>query len=65
MAPLLQSEKFNSAAYIRKWVPELDALDDATIHDPRDRPSVYLAPIVDHREARARALEALRLFRSP
>jgi deoxyribodipyrimidine photo-lyase len=64
MAPLLQSEKFNSAAYIRRWVPELDALDDATIHDPSERPNSYPDPVVDHREARARALEALPTFRS-
>lgn len=64
MAPLIQSEKFNSAAYIRRWLPELDALDDATIHDPFNRPNSYPDRIVDHREARARALEVLRTFRS-
>jgi deoxyribodipyrimidine photo-lyase len=64
MAPILQSEKFNSAAYIRKWVPELSNLDDTIIHDPGDRPDEYPEPIVDHRGARAKALEALRFFKS-
>ena len=34
MAPLAQSEKFDAADYIRRWVPELADLDDADIHDP-------------------------------
>ena len=34
MAPLTQSPKFDAAAYIRQWVPELAGLSDAEIHDP-------------------------------
>ena len=60
MAPLTQSEKFDAAAYIREWVPELAELPDAEIHDPGPmyRPGDYPARIVEHRAARERALAA-------
>jgi deoxyribodipyrimidine photo-lyase len=58
MAPLTQSPKFDAAAYIRRWVPELAELDDASIHDPHIRPNAYPARIIDHAEGRARALAA-------
>ncbi len=59
MAPLTQSEKFDAAAYIREWVPELAHLSDADIHDPPDdKRGKYPAKIIDHREARERALTA-------
>jgi deoxyribodipyrimidine photo-lyase len=58
MAPLLQSEKFGAADYIREWVPELAHLSDADIHDPADRPSAYPDKLIGHREARERALAA-------
>ena len=61
MAPLVQSEKFAAADYIRRWVPELADLSDETIHDPDAhgvRPESYPAKIVGHREARERALAA-------
>jgi len=62
MAPLSQSEKFDAARYIRKWVPELSGLSDALIHDPLDdfRPGGYPARLIGHREGRERALEAWR-----
>ena len=63
MAPLSQSEKFDAAAYIRQWVPELAGLSDAAIHDPDAhgaRPQSYPAKIIGHREGRERALEAYR-----
>jgi deoxyribodipyrimidine photo-lyase len=63
MAPLTQSEKFAAAAYIREWVPELAHLSDADIHDPWGRgvaPPSYAKPLIDHREARDRALTAFR-----
>lgn len=56
MAPLSQSAKFDAAAYIREWVPELRHLDDADIHDPQRPPRGYPAKIIDHGQARARAL---------
>ncbi len=58
MAPLSQSAKFDAAAYIREWVPELRHLDDAEIHDPKRPPRGYPAKIIDHAQARARALAA-------
>ncbi len=63
MAPLSQSEKFGARDYIRKWVPELAALDDPYIHDPDEygvRPSAYPSKIIGHRDARDRALAAMR-----
>ncbi|MDP9162472.1 MAG: DNA photolyase family protein [Pseudomonadota bacterium] len=59
MAPLVQSPKFAAAGYIRRFVPELADLADPDIHDPLDRGS-YPAPLVGHREARERALAAIR-----
>ena len=63
MAPLVQSAKFDAGDYIRRWVPELEHLSDAAIHDPDEagcRPDVYPAKIIGHREARERALAAAR-----
>lgn len=71
--PVTQGEKFDpTGAYVRRWVPELAALPDDLIHKPwtGDAPTLkaagvilgetYPEPIVDHREARERALEAYR-----
>lgn len=62
MAPLVQSPKFDAAAYIRRWVPELAGLPDAAIHtaghDGGRRPTDYPAPLIAHPVARARALAA-------
>ncbi|KAF2163720.1 hypothetical protein M409DRAFT_25906 [Zasmidium cellare ATCC 36951] len=63
--PLLQSEKFDKEGeYIRKWVPELAGMEGNAIHDPYGRgkgkeaeKAGYPKPIVDHKTARARALE--------
>ncbi len=66
MAPLSQSEKFDSGDYIREWVPELKALPDSAIHDPEAagcRPDDYPAKIIGHREGRERALAAGRKAR--
>ncbi|OYY71230.1 deoxyribodipyrimidine photo-lyase [Sphingomonas sp. 28-63-12] len=66
MAPLSQSEKFMSGDYIRRWVPELAGLSDGAIHDPDEfgcRPPRYPAKRIGHREARARALEAVKQLR--
>jgi deoxyribodipyrimidine photo-lyase len=66
MAPLVQSEKFDAAGYIRRWVPELAGLPDAAIHDPYEQgpaPAGYPRKIIGHREARARALAAFASFR--
>jgi deoxyribodipyrimidine photo-lyase len=46
--PSIQAEKFDPhSEYLRRWVPELNAGEK------------YAPPIVDHNEARNRALEAL------
>jgi deoxyribodipyrimidine photo-lyase len=63
MAPLVQSEKFDSGDYIREWVPELRGLPDDQIHDPDHRPNGYPDKIIGHREARERALAAGRRVR--
>lgn len=61
--PVLQSEKFDpSGQYIRRWVPELRHLPDNYIHEPWNAPvpvKEYPDPMVDHKKARDRALEAL------
>jgi deoxyribodipyrimidine photo-lyase len=70
--PVLQGQKFDAGGqYVRRWIPELAALDDAVIHAPWTAPpealqkagvslgETYPSPIVDHQFARARALAAL------
>jgi len=66
MAPLTQSPKFDAAGYIREWVPELADLSDDDIHDPPagKRPAGYPDRLIDHREARERALEAYRRMKA-
>lgn len=70
--PMMQSEKFDAADYIRLFVPELAKLPDKYIHAPWTAPpemlaaanirlgSTYPQPIVEHGFARHRALEALK-----
>jgi deoxyribodipyrimidine photo-lyase len=70
--PVTQGEKFDPAgAYVRQWIPELAKLPDKWIHKPWQAPEAvrraagvelgktYPHPIVDHGEARDRALAAL------
>ena len=70
--PTTQGEKFDAdGAYVRRFVPELARLPDAFIHRPWEAPApvlqeagvrlgeTYPAPLVDHAQARARALAAL------
>ncbi|MHC4672392.1 MAG: cryptochrome/photolyase family protein [Planctomycetota bacterium] len=67
--PVLQAKKFDpNSDYVRQWVPEISALPDKYIHSPWNAPSKVLAdagmklgrtyprPIVDHTQARQRAL---------
>ena len=63
--PTLQARKFDPQGdYIRSWVPELRDLPESALHDPQGVPSDYLKkskyprPIVNHSEARQRALAA-------
>jgi deoxyribodipyrimidine photo-lyase len=73
--PVLQGQKFDpSGDYVRRWVPELVKLSASDIHAPwavapLDLAAAgitfgrtYPAPIVDHTEARARALAAFKLI---
>lgn len=63
MAPLVQSEKFGTGDYIRRWVPELAELSDEQIHEPGgSRPDGYPEALIGHRAARERALAALSSF---
>lgn len=69
--PMLQSRKFDpEGRYIRRWIPELAGLPDEALHAPWQAGAATLAragivlgrdyplPIVDHAEARDRALAA-------
>jgi len=69
--PMTQGEKFDPEGdYVRRWVPQLGDLPVRYIHQPWTAPSAILArcgvslgvdypePIVDHKQARARALLA-------
>ncbi len=69
--PIIQGEKFDpDGEYVKTFVPELEKLDAKFIHKPFDAPKQVLAkagielgktypkPIVNHNEARQRALAA-------
>ena len=73
--PYTQSEKFEAADYIREFVPELRALPDKWLHKPHELPEAlqkkisftpgrdYPMPVVDYRESREEALQALATMR--
>jgi deoxyribodipyrimidine photo-lyase len=74
--PVKQAETFDpDGAYVRAWCPELAKLPAPQIHAPWEVPKEILAkagielgqtypqPIVDHKTARARALEAFESLR--
>ncbi len=75
--PVTQGEKFDpDGSYVRQWCPELAKLPAPAIHAPWNVPSeilekagvelgrTYPHPIVDHKEARARALAAFESLKS-
>ncbi len=67
MAPLSQSEKFDAARYIHTYVPELSRMEEPYIHDPDEfgrRPSGYPRKIIGHKQARERALAALKVIKT-
>ena len=61
--PVTQSERFDAqGAYLRRYIPEIAALDDEAIHAPwlaRGAP-LYPRPIVELSSSRERALSAYR-----
>ncbi|MFN3168818.1 MAG: cryptochrome/photolyase family protein [Phycisphaeraceae bacterium] len=70
--PMTQGEKFDAAGdYVRHWCPELKDVPTKHIHQPWECPPLelkqagvtlgedYPEPIVNHKQARERALEAL------
>ena len=59
--PATQSRRFEAADYIRRWVPELKALPDASLHTPWEAGGApgYPEPVVDYATSRAEALAAL------
>jgi deoxyribodipyrimidine photo-lyase len=74
--PISQGEDHDpQGVYIRRWVPELAEVPDAHIHRPWTMPEKvqqqagcvigadYPAPIVDHQQARRRALAAYKAAR--
>jgi deoxyribodipyrimidine photo-lyase len=65
--PVSQSKKFDpTGSYIRRWVPELADINDDKIHEPwklRRPPKAYPEPILDHKMARERTLEAFKKAR--
>ncbi len=74
--PVLQGQKFDPHGdYVRQWVPELASLPARWIHKPWQAPTValreagvelgrsYPRPLLDHNEARDRALAVFRKTR--
>lgn len=65
--PVTQSLRFDpEGAYIRRYVPELEALSHKSIHEPwRSKlpPRDYPKPIVDLASSRKRAIETFRAIR--
>ena len=74
--PILQGQKFDGDGdYVRRWVPELAEMPKKHIHAPWDAPEAVLTdagvrlgvdypePIVDHKTARQRALDAFQTLK--
>ncbi|MDI1346095.1 MAG: deoxyribodipyrimidine photo-lyase, partial [Pseudolabrys sp.] len=75
--PSLQGAKFDpDGAYVRRWVPELSKLPDALLHEPWTARAVdlsdagvrlgqdYPMPIVNHANARQRALDSFQQIKA-
>ncbi len=74
--PVTQGERFDGdGAYVRRWVPELSALENEWLQKPWTAPRLaldeagielgrdYPCPVIEHAAGRARALEALAAMR--
>jgi deoxyribodipyrimidine photo-lyase len=58
--PVAQGRRWDpQGRYVRRWLPELNEVDDAHVHAPWEAglPADYPPPIVDHAERRELALE--------
>lgn len=75
--PVAQGERFDpDGSYVRRWLPDLSRLPNPVIHKPWTATDpvlsqagvrlgeTYPAPIVDHGQARARALDAYAAMRA-
>jgi deoxyribodipyrimidine photo-lyase len=73
--PTTQGKRFDpEGGYVRHWVPEISGLSNRWVHEPWNAPAderaaggicdAYPAPIVDHKQARERALSAYRRIKS-
>ncbi|WP_413285786.1 deoxyribodipyrimidine photo-lyase [Vibrio sp. MA40-2] len=67
--PITQSQRFDAKGdFIRKYLPELANVPDKYIHFPHDylklsgKADEYCGPIVDHKEARLKALELFKPY---
>ena len=60
--PWLQSKKFDpQALYVKKWIPELKDVSAKHIHEwDKYHTDVYIAPIVNYKEARKKSVEMYR-----
>ena len=60
--PIRQSERFDpKGKFIRKYLPELESVPDKHVHFPEQyienhKLAIYVKPIVEHKEARMKAL---------
>ncbi|MEM1378357.1 MAG: deoxyribodipyrimidine photo-lyase [Pseudomonadota bacterium] len=74
--PITQGEKFDpQGEYVKRWVPEISKIPPKLIHKPWEAPKnildyagvtlgdTYPKPIVDHKQARERALDAYQQMR--
>ncbi|MFN0117435.1 MAG: cryptochrome/photolyase family protein [Elusimicrobiota bacterium] len=75
--PILQGKKFDpNGEYVRRWVPELSKLPNKWIHQPWEAPETllkdsgiflgknYPAPLVNHAEARTKALRSFQFLKT-
>jgi deoxyribodipyrimidine photo-lyase len=60
--PVTQGKRFDpEGRYVRRWIPELQSVDDRWVHEPwKASPVAYMTPVVDHAKER---LEALARFK--
>ncbi len=66
--PTRQGERFDpDGAYVRRWIPELEAVPVEAVHRPWELPALapgYPAPLVDHAVQRQEALRRFDAVRS-